>query len=150
MDEEQAGRLRLIAVYTGDKTNRKILDKIFNEIPETIRNDHDYNKTASEITSDSGVRIVVLFKDHGIRLPEPRRNFQVNETDLPKRLQAEFSKLSEGLLSNVALTAVGSLRRSTHHVLASSKAAGRPVFSPSCNDHDPRGSRGICNRYRFE
>ena len=142
-DEETAGRLRLIAVYTGDKTNRKILQKIFNNIPESLRNDHEYKKTSREITSDSGVRIVVLFKGHGIRLSGPGSEFQVSEADLPKRLQEEFSKLSEGLLSNVALTAVGALRRTTHHVLA--KFRGRldgPYFHHRAMITTPEDAEG--------
>lgn len=117
-DDEQAGRLRLIAIYTGDTTNIKILEKIYNCIPETLREDYGYKKTNREITSVSGVRIVVLFKAHGIILTDQRSEIQVSEAELPGRLQLEFSKLSEGLLSNVALSTIGALRRSTHHVLA--------------------------------
>ena len=43
---------------------------------------------------------------------------QVGEAELPRRLQTEFAKLSEGLLSNVAIATITSIRRSTHHVLS--------------------------------
>src|SRR6202035_4411620 len=38
--------------------------------------------------------------------------------DLPDRLQKEFSLLAGGLLSNVALATIASIRDATHHVLA--------------------------------
>ena len=142
-DNEQAGRLRLIAIYTGDTTNNKILEKIFNSIPENLKIGHEYKRTSREIRSVSGVRIIVLFKDHGVRLSDSRSEIQVSETDLPKRLQAEFSKLSEGLLSNVALTTIGALRRSTHHVLA--KFSGRldgPYFHHRAMIKTPEDAEG--------
>ena len=117
-DNERSGRLRLIAVYTGDKTS-PILEKILEDIPEDVRNDHGYRSCPGKITSGSGVRIAVLYKAQGIQMLETDGGGnQVSETELPERLQREFSKLSEGLLSNVALATVGALRRSTHHVLA--------------------------------
>ena len=122
-DAQQNGRLRLIAVYTGDPTNTVILNKIFDVIPEELRKEHDFKKDSLQIESQNGVRIVCLFKAHGIRLSEPMNVNQVSEDKLPKRLQIEFAKLSEGLLSNVALATIASIRSSTHHVL--SKFAGQ-------------------------
>ena len=43
---------------------------------------------------------------------------QVSEGELPERLQSEYAKLSEGLLSNVALATMGAIRASSHHVLS--------------------------------
>ena len=117
-DAEQNGRLRLIAIYTGDTTNNDILDKIFGVIPEELREKHDFKKKPLEIESKNGVRIVCLFKAHGIQLPLHRKDNQVGEDQLPERLQTEFAQLSEGLLSNVALATIASIRSSTHHVLS--------------------------------
>lgn len=117
-DAEQSGRLRLITIYTGDMTNIKILDKIFNSIPKSLKDEHAFKKGSWEIESKNGVKIVCLFKTHGIQLPAPRNANQVGEDQLPKRLQIEFAKLAEGLLSNVALATIASIRKSTHHVLS--------------------------------
>ena len=123
-DDKQNGRLRLIAIYTGDITNQDtILDKIFAEIPKDIRKTQSFSKGSFEIESESGVRIVCLFKKHGVRLDPSVNESQVSEADLPKRLQSEFARLSEGLLSNAALATIASIRDSTHHVL--SKFAGQ-------------------------
>ena len=116
-DAQDDGRLRLIAVYTGHTANATILDKIFAAIPRKLREEHGYSRQQLEITSNCGVKIVCLFKTHGITLLPPRRANQVSESQLPDRLQAEFAQLAEGLLSNVALATIASIRRSTHHVL---------------------------------
>ncbi len=117
-DAKQNGRLRLIAVYTGDTTNNRILDKILNTISKKLRDTHEFQKSSLTIESKNGVRIVCLFKTHGIQLLPPRSANQVGEDQLPERLQTEFSKLSEGMLSNVALATIASIRNSTHHVLS--------------------------------
>ncbi len=117
-DARQNGRLRLIAIYTGDSTNNKILDKILRTIPKKMRDVHEFQKDSLTIESKKGVRIVCLFKTHGIQLLPPRNVNQVSEDQLPERLQTEFSHLSEGLLSNVALATIASIRSSTHHVLS--------------------------------
>ena len=117
-DAKQKGRLRLIAIYTGDSTNNKILDKILNTIPKKLRDAHEFQRSPLTIQSKNGVRIVCLFKTHGIQLPPPRNANQVGEDRLPERLQTEFATLSEGLLSNVALATIASIRSSTHHVLS--------------------------------
>ena len=117
-DAKQNGRLRLIAIYTGDSTNNKILDRILNTIPKKLRDAHEFQRSPLTIESRNGVRIVCLFKTHGIQLLPPRNANQIGEDQLPKRLQTEFAKLSEGLLSNVALATIASIRRSTHHVLS--------------------------------
>ena len=118
-DAKQNGRLRLIAVYTGGTRDSAILlDKIFNAIPEELREEHEFKKGPLKIESKNGARIVCLFKTHATQLPEPMNDNQVGEDELPERLQTEFAGLSEGLLSNVALTTVASIRSSTHHVLS--------------------------------
>ena len=118
-DAEQNGRLRLIAIYTGEKKSDDIMNKIFTAIPAELIKDHKFKKTSLKIESRNGIRIVCLFKKNGIKLFGSRkRGNQVSEDLLPKRLQTEFAKLSEGLLSNVALATIASIRTSTHHVLS--------------------------------
>lgn len=117
-DVEKNGRLRLIAIYTGWKQGDDILKKICDAIPEELVEDLALKKTLRGIESSNGVRIVCLYKANGVRLSGPDKKAQVKEDKLPKLLQSEFSILSEGLLSNVALAAIASIRTSTHHVLS--------------------------------
>jgi hypothetical protein len=121
-DEKRNGRLRLIAIYTGDTNNNQILEKIFNAFSQSYRDRFELKKDAICIESNHGLRVVCLFKAHGVQLADARRERQVKESDLPERLQKEFSLLAGGVLSNVALATIASIRDSTHHVLA--KMAG--------------------------
>ncbi len=117
-DAEKNGRLRLIAIYTGWKTGDDILNKIRDAIPEELVKDLELKKTLQGFESSKGVRIVCLLKANGLGLSEPIKDNQVGEDQLPERLQIEYSRLSKGLLSNVALAAIASIRTSTHHVLS--------------------------------
>ncbi|MET3220189.1 hypothetical protein ABIE85_007123 [Bradyrhizobium diazoefficiens] len=117
-DERRNGRLRLIAIYTGDTSNVKILEKVFDAIPQKYRDHHKVQRDGVRIQSDHGLRIVCLFKTHGLQLADVRKERQVSEAQLPERLLKEFATLAGGLLSNVALATIASIRNSTHHVLA--------------------------------
>jgi hypothetical protein len=116
-DAKQHGRLRLIAVYTGDVTNIKILEKICESFSKTFQRRHNFNRDSLHITSGNGLKVVCLFKTHGIQLSDVRKANQVDEAGLPARLQEEFATLSGGLLSTVALATIAAIRGSTHHVL---------------------------------
>ena len=122
-DDRRNGRLRLIAIYTGDTSNNKILEKVFEAIPQAYRERHKLDRDAVRIESNHGLRIVCLFKAHGVQLADARKERQVREENLPERLLREFALLAGGLLSNVALATIASIRNSTHHVLAKMTSA---------------------------
>ena len=118
-DANQSGRLRLIAIYTGAVAEKdKIMDTVFKAIPREVIKKQNFINTTSEITNNSGVRIVCLLKKDGLLLDDSLNGDQVSEDKLPERLQLEFARLSEGLLSNAALATIASIRNSTHHVLS--------------------------------
>ena len=118
-DVERNGRIRLIAIYTADFANKdRIMTRVWQEIPNEIRQNLENCDESLEINSDHGVRIVCLFKMNGVKLDSSVNSHQVSEDQLPSHLQLQFAKLSEGLLSNTALATVASLRNSTHHVLS--------------------------------
>jgi Response receiver domain len=116
-DEKRNGRLRLIAIYTGDTNNNQILERVFNAFSKSYRTRFELKKDAIRIEGNHGLRIVCLFKAHGVQLADARKDRQVKEIDLPERLQKEFALLAGGLLSNVALATIASIRDATHHVL---------------------------------
>lgn len=117
-DEGRSGRLRLIGIYTGDRDRQNILNEILNSFSENDRERLGIKKHGGEgIISASGLRIVYLFKAHGTQLNEDQMQWQVSETDLPNRLLEEFANLSQGLLSNVALATIASIRGVAHHVV---------------------------------
>ena len=122
-DAKRGGRLRLIAIYTGINDRRRILNRIFQSISERTRNHHNILVADDRIVSDNGLRIIWLFKSAGIRLDGQLAQYQVEEAKLAECLQKEFSQLSEGVLSNVALATIAALRDVTHHTLG--KFTGR-------------------------
>ena len=122
-DTKKGGRLRLIAVYTGVNDRAKIFDDILKVIPERTINDQNIRIVGDYIVSDKGLRIVWLYKSGGIQLPGQLMRYQIKEAELAEHLQKEFSKLSDGLLSNVALATIAALRDATHRTLG--KFTGR-------------------------
>lgn len=116
-DSKRHGRLRLIAIYTGDVTNEQILEKVFNSFSATFQDKHGLHRESLHISSNNGLRIVCLFKAHGIRLTDSKKDNQVDEAALPRRLQSEFAQLAGGLLSSVAMATIAAVRNSTHHIL---------------------------------
>ncbi len=122
-DAQKGGRLRLIAIYTGVRDRDGIYDSVLDSLPISTKDKFNIRREGDSIVSDHGLRIVWLFKGVGIKLAGPLEQFQIREKDLPSRLQTEFSELSGGLLSNVALATIAAVRNATHHVLG--KFTGR-------------------------
>src|ERR1700675_2136558 len=78
-DDRRNGRLRLIAIYTGDTSNNEILKKVFDAIPQSYRERHKLKRDAIRIESNHGLQIVCLFKAHGVQLADARKERQVRE-----------------------------------------------------------------------
>ena len=120
-DQKQNGRLRLIAIYTGERGRNENLNTIKNSFDETeqSRMKLEVSEDGRAICSAVGLKIVYLFKKHGSRIRGNLAIDQVSESELPNRLLREFSNLSEGLLSNVALGTIAKIRDVTHKVVNS-------------------------------
>lgn len=113
-DEEIGGRLRLIAIYTGNRDHIKILSQIAGRLNAADRLHDEVVQQGEVLTNSTGLRLVWREKAMGNdKLPNA-----ISETKLPKELLVEFAKLSNGLLSNVALATISSMRDTTHHVLS--------------------------------
>ena len=119
-DQERGGRLRLIAIYTGERGRSRILNDIEASWPGNERSRMKLEVAEGrEIRTAVGLKIVCLFKNHGTRLQQGPPRDQISEAGLPARLLREFSELSEGLLSNVALGTAAVIRDVTHRVVGS-------------------------------
>lgn len=116
-DERRGGRFRLIAIYTGVTDKRRILDQVLKSIPKQTCVRRQIAKTDNFIESSDGLRIVWLLKKGGT-YPSKLSKFAVSEGELPERLQKEFALLSGGLLTNVAIATIASIRSATHHVIS--------------------------------
>jgi hypothetical protein len=113
-DQMTGGRLRLIAIYTGEKSSADIFKKIADKInaSETIVNKIQENDGC--LVNNAGLRLIWKEKALG----NAQQQTAVAEVDLPKMLLREYAKLSNSLLSNVALATIAELRDNTHHVLS--------------------------------
>ncbi|WP_019956336.1 response regulator receiver domain [Yoonia vestfoldensis] len=113
-DEAIGGRLRLIAIYTGNKDQNGILEKIAERINAAKDISDTVIKDGKVLVNSTGLRLVWLEKSLGNK----KLASAVSEKQLPKQLLKSFADLSNGLLSNVALATISAMRDSTHHVLS--------------------------------
>lgn len=114
IDEEIGGRLRLIAIYTGEPRRDDILGLIANRINEDREEQDELVARDDVLVNSSGLRLAWRQKSLGnTNLPHA-----ISEEQLPGELLTEFAQLSEGLLSNVALATISAMRDTTHHVLS--------------------------------
>ena len=116
MEEDQAHRLRLIAVYTGEIEHELIRDKIAEALngldsPDQAEIASDHNLIAIDFRA---CRIVVYAKPDS-RTLEP--STVVHEEALADRLIADFADMVEGLLPSLVLTALAAVRENVYRVL---------------------------------
>jgi hypothetical protein len=103
-------RLRLIVMYTGEDLA---------EVSERLREKLTVFSASQDPFSlvNGGTSIVLLAKDEGQALSDAAERRRTAAKDLPARIIAEFSLLTAGLLSNLALAALASVRANTHQLL---------------------------------
>lgn len=119
-DGSIGGRIRLIAIYTGD---RRVFDQC-NSVRQKIfgweRLPQDQiiagNESQFFLIQEGHATVIFINKQH----VEPKQAGveRVSEKDLPNFLIQEFSMLTDGLMPNVALTAIAAIREASHHILA--------------------------------
>ncbi|WP_376987270.1 response regulator receiver domain [Bosea sp. R86505] len=107
-DEQERGRLRLIAIYTSEPDIASVASQLSDHLGR-----EDVLKLDGHALTGQDTRIIVLNKDGTVG---GRDVVRVGE--LPGRIVKEFSELAGGILSTFAVTAIAAVRRSTHHVLS--------------------------------
>jgi hypothetical protein len=113
-----AKRLRLIVVYTGQEE----LAAITSEIKSALEKAGQSNVSAkNDYTLEAGpVRIAVYAKGY---VPVVAENKELAARvipieQMPDRLIAEFTDMTMGLVSNVAISSMAALRSNTHRILS--------------------------------
>ena len=96
-DEAIGGRLRLIAIYTGNKDQEAILTTIAERLNAADEIAGIVTKTGDVLKNSSGLRLIWREKSMG----NEKLADAVSETQLPKELLKAFSELSNGLLSTI-------------------------------------------------
>ena len=127
-DQTAGGRLRLVAIYTGELDTIRILDKLKNLMRQQYR---EFDLLPAEVAGKPDVdwlskgpfRLVVIPKNPGAQVGCP-----VAEKELADRLVQEYSELTRGLLRNVALCGLAALRERAHQLLATFEDDIDPAF----------------------
>lgn len=112
-------QLRLMVIYTGDPKIAEIAREIKTEIQSKL------NVSTQKIEEqDNGfalvygsTRIVVFSKPGTDYLPEQYKDRRVEFEQLADRVTAEFTVMTAGLVSNVAINSLALIRNSTHKIL---------------------------------
>ena len=116
-DDQDRRRLRLLAIYTGEPD----LEDMVNKTREIIDDFYTREELAVEShalrISKGPVHAVILAKRGTNLVNQAHQSQVVEEIQLPDRLIDEFARITEGLLSNVALTGLAALRVEAHKLL---------------------------------
>jgi len=120
LDEDVArggGRLRVVAVYTGELDLDSIARKL-NEMLEQRQGSEPVVVDSDGMAMTKGpVRIVVLAKEREGSPDAAASTRQVLLHDLPDRLAEEFAHLTRGLIAGLGLASISALRSETHLLL---------------------------------
>ena len=127
-DQTAGGRLRLVAIYTGESNTIRILDKLKTLMRQRYRG---FDLLPAEVAGKPNVdwlskgpfRLVVIPKNPGAPVGSP-----VAESELADRLVQEYSELTRGLLRNVAFCGLAALRERAHQLLATFENDIDPAF----------------------
>ena len=124
---DQAHRLRLIAIYTGEPDLADIRAKIAERLADL---GGSYQPTATPSDDSDAIqvgpcRIVVYGKQ---RVPTPGLSGIPTEDELPDRLIADFGNMVEGLLPSLVLTALGAVRENVYRILERFGSELDPAF----------------------
>lgn len=110
-DEEAGGRLRLIAIYTGQSPLAPVRDQLKDGFPKL-------EVSGEEVALACGsTKVIFLTKAAASVLPG-EAGLSVAPDDLAPRLVQEFAAFAGGLLPNAVLAAIAGVRLHTHKVLA--------------------------------
>jgi hypothetical protein len=110
-------RLRAIAIYTGQRELKEIAGRIQEVLTSVYPNDVLVRHDDGLALTKGPVRIAVFAKENAPELSADLADRRVLFTDLPSRLRKEFSLLTNGLITSVALAALAALRDDTHRIL---------------------------------
>ncbi len=109
-DDKAGGRHRLIVVYTAQSS----ADGILTDLGEQLERYEIISKPSEFIITSKNFRIVIFHKTRTKNPVAPVVRF----SELAQRSLKEFSILTDGLLSCVAMNAVSAIREQTHRLLA--------------------------------
>jgi hypothetical protein len=111
-ERPDSGRARLIIIYTGEKDLQGITSSVrhaFN-LPEQ-------DGAADPFTIHYGAAQICIYAKEETQLLEVDKHRKIGFDKLPETVVIEFSRMTSGLISNVALRSLAALRSNTHQLL---------------------------------
>ncbi len=108
----QRGRARLIIVYTGENDLDGIAASIRAavKLPEQLDSDDPF-------TIECGAARICIYAKEQSRLTADKKTRKVEFAKLPEVVVGEFTNMTRGLVSNVALMSLAALRENTYQLL---------------------------------
>ena len=125
LKDDEVGRLRLIAIYTGESDILGIRESI----KQALNNQGwEFEPCDQSVELSYGhCRIVIYAKSHTPLKPELEGR-SISEDGIAKRLIGDFADMAEGLLPSIALTSLAAVRENAHKVLDSFSSELDPAF----------------------
>ena len=117
LEEDQGARLRLIAIYTGERDLVRIRNRVVDELGSRDMELRKEQDSDNSVVLELGHCRIVIYAKGGIELPGSLSERAVSEEHLAERLIGDFSGMVEGLLPSIALTALAAVRENAHKLL---------------------------------
>ncbi len=114
-DRDEGGRLRLIAVYTGQDDLSLLRGQLLTVLQGAGHNLQLDTEGAAIALRGKHQRLVFLNKAEASISAGPN---VVSVTELPSRLVNEFATMTQGIMPGVALASIAAIREGTHFLLA--------------------------------
>ncbi|MBN6739422.1 hypothetical protein JKG47_02490 [Acidithiobacillus sp. MC6.1] len=116
-DSSEHDRLRLIVIYTGENDLAKISDQLEGRL-QSFSEVIGLSVTRENVcVYRIGPARIVIYAKQASHLTMEFQSRAVAIDELPDAVINEFSRMTEGLLPNAVLKAIGELRRVTHRVI---------------------------------
>ena len=125
LKSDEVGRLRLIAIYTGEHDICAIGNRLQQEFQQQGWN-FQSNKLGVELSYEH-CRIVIYAKS-GTSLKPGLEDRAISEDGIARRLIGDFADMTKGLLPSIALTSLTAVRENAHKVLDSFSSDLDPAF----------------------
>ena len=118
-DDQGSGRLRLIAIYTGEPDLEGIYQRARDAISDFY--EHEELREPGILRMSKGPLHVVVLAKAGVLNDATQSEFgnlEVAEDGLADRLANEFAEMTGGLIRNAALAGIAGIRDNAHRILA--------------------------------
>ena len=114
LKDDDVGRLRLIAIYTGESNLPQIGETLKEELAQK---GWEFSSGNPYVELTHGHCRIVIYAKSQTPLRTDLKDRAISEDDIPKRLIGDFANLTNGLLPSIALTSLAAVRENAHKVL---------------------------------